>query len=162
LARLPDRLEAVKISEEMLPKKKRKRVAPAEKGQRAPDEMTELPKRLSEAIEAWEAEHKLKLSQHDLAGMTGLSQPMINKLQRGETLKGVAAASLLRIAKALDVDIAWFLTGVGAQPRRLPRYRVPEDESTTSDGAVAELHEPLTGPPTGPPHPPSPEQASRP
>lgn len=159
---MPDRSEAAKIAQEMLPKKKRKRIAPATKGQPAPEEMTDLPQRLTEAIEAWEAEHKQQLSQHDLAEMTGLSQPMINKLQRGETLKGVAAASLLRIAKALDVEIAWFLTGVGAQPRRLPRFRVPEAASSTEGGAVAELHEPLTGPPTSPPRPPSAERASRP
>lgn len=146
----------------MLPKKKRKRVAPARKGQPAPNEMLGLPKRLAEAIESWEQEHKQKLSQHDIAHMTGLSQPMINKLQKGTILKGVAAASLVRIARALDVEIGWFLTGAGAQVRRLPRYRVPEDESSTADGGVAELHEPLTGPPTDPPHPPSAEQASRP
>lgn len=148
----------------MLPKKKRARVAPATKGQPPPDEMLGLPKRLTEAVDAWELEHKRKLSQHDLAGMAGVSQPMINKLQGGTILKGVAAASLVRIARALDVDIAWFLTGVGAQVRQLPRYRAPEVESTTlgEREGVAELHEPLTGPPTSPPRSPSPEQASRP
>jgi transcriptional regulator with XRE-family HTH domain len=144
-------------------RKKSKRIAPKEKGQPAPPEMADLPKRLTEAMGAWEARHNnTKLSQHDLAEMADLSQPVIQKLLSGTTLKGVAAATLLRIARALDVDIAWLLTGVEDQPRRLPRYRVPDVESPTADeGAVTELHEPLTGPSTNPPRPPNHEQASR-
>lgn len=152
--------EAAKIAEEMADKKKR--AAPKTKGKPAPAEMNKIPLRLAAAIEEWESAHGEKLSQHDLARKAGVSQPVISKLANKATLKGVAASSILRVCKALNCDVAWFLTGVGGQ--RIPRYRAPEVESPTEFDAegVTELHEPLTGPPASPTRPPSSEQASRP
>lgn len=150
-------IEPAKIAKEMAEKKKR--VAPKIKGQPAPRVMHGIPTRLAAAIEDWQIEHKQKLSQHDLAERAGVSQPVISKLSNAGTLKGVAAASILRVCQALNCDVAWFLTGVGGQ--KIPRYRVPEGESSTADDAVAEMHEPLTGPSTDPPRLPSIEQASR-
>jgi DNA-binding Xre family transcriptional regulator len=137
---LPVRSEAAKITQEMAEKKKR--VAPKKKGKPAPRAMHGIPVRLASALEAWQLKHNEKLSQHDLARKAGVSQPVISKLSNAATLKGVAAASIVRVCEALDCDVAWFLTGVGGQ--QIPRYRVPEVESTTQDDAVAYLHEPLT------------------
>jgi DNA-binding Xre family transcriptional regulator len=122
--------------------------------------MSKAPRRLADAIEAWELENGRKLSQHDLTAMTGVSQPVLSKLSNGTNLKGVAASTIVRICEALNCEVGWFLTGAGAQPRRIPRFRVPEAESTTQD-AVVELHQPLTQPPADPKHPPIDEQASR-
>jgi DNA-binding Xre family transcriptional regulator len=145
--------EAAKIAEEMLAKKKR--VAPKVKGKPAPAVMKGIPTRLAAAIQEWCVQKNIeKLSQHELARLAGVSQPVISKLSNAATLKGVAAASIVRVCEALNCDVAWFLTGVGGS--RIPPYRRPEGASPSEDPAVVVLREPLTGPPKDPPHPPSP------
>lgn len=59
----------------------------------------------------------LKLSQEQLATKSGLKQPDISKIERGEIRK---PTGILGLARALRCDAYWLETGVESQPTKLP------------------------------------------
>lgn len=96
--------------------------APQKASGDVPNEMVGLPGRLQSAMAEYAQRHGLKkISQHEVAAMAELTQPVVNKLLRAKSLKGATAAALVRIAHALEIMPGWLLTGEGpkARPRQL-------------------------------------------
>ncbi len=57
----------------------------------------------------------LGISQRQLAGMIGVTSQQMHKYERG--LNRIPAGSLFKIARLLDVPIAYFYDGLGEGPR---------------------------------------------
>ncbi len=72
-----------------------------------PEEMANLPDRLKRAM------RDRGLDQVRLAKKSGVSQGTVSKLTRGESLDGVTASIVARVAIALEVPSGWLLTGEG-------------------------------------------------
>jgi transcriptional regulator with XRE-family HTH domain len=60
-----------------------------------------------------------KTTQADLASATGLDRTVINRIERGEKLPSLD--QLIRLAKALDLSLHWFLAG-----KNRPGSEIPE------------------------------------
>lgn len=100
---------------------------PGRRGAAPPKEMLGLPKRFKLAFDL--KGPKLGIhTQTDLAAVSGVSQPSISQLQSADSLSGVTAATVARVALALGVSSGWLLTGEGEA--------IPVLGSPTPDGGV--------------------------
>lgn len=79
----------------------------ARKGPEVPLELTGLPERLGRAM------RQLGFDQPRLAQASGVSQPTISNLLRGQSLEGVTGVVVARLAMALGVPSGWLLTAEG-------------------------------------------------
>lgn len=82
------------------------------RGQPPPTEVLGIPLRLQSIIGELEQQHG-KLTQDKIAKGAGVSQSVISKMRKAKTVKGVTAAAVVRVAKALGVEPGWLLTGYG-------------------------------------------------
>lgn len=84
--------------------------SPARKQKRKPPprEMLSMPRRILEAMEARDIEKPAQL-----AKAAGVGRDIVTQLLNGKRLPGVQAANVIRIAKGLQVDAGWLLTGSG-------------------------------------------------
>ena len=75
-----------------------------------------------------QARIRLGLSRANLAKLVGVNERTITNYENGKTMK---PSILQKIAKALEVDPQWLLTGEGSLPTP-SKIALPHDTSSTS------------------------------
>ncbi len=75
----------------------------------APAELRAMPDRINKILARLKAEQGLSLSA--VARRGGLDRSQLSETANGNKLDGITAAVVLRIAKGLQVDVGWLLTG---------------------------------------------------
>lgn len=87
-------------------------------------------------------------SQAQLARLSGVPQPTINRILKGQGKKGPESATLISLADALGIELLWLQQGKGPQKAGMaveskreeqPRLRVVEPQPATKLQWVTEL-----------------------
>jgi transcriptional regulator with XRE-family HTH domain len=100
---------------------------PKKKPRPAPPELLTLPSRITYARE------RGKLTQAALAKAAGMDPPAISRLEKGERSEGIEAATIIRLARALQVPVGWLAADEGdAGP--VPVFREAGDRRRRDDG----------------------------
>lgn len=90
---------------------------------------------IGEIVEQARITHSPKLSQQDLALLTGLSRSQIARLELNELKKGVPETWLTRIADALRIEVDFLKNG------EMPSIYVPEPRSIAAGNTIADLQD---------------------
>ncbi len=89
-------------------------------------ELATLPERLKYA------RTRAGLTGAALADKSGIDAPRISRLEKGERAQGVEAATIIMLARALDVDVGWLAADEGTLPprtfRETDRRKKPDGE----------------------------------
>lgn len=70
-------------------------------------ELATFPARLKYARE------RKNMTKSKLAEVSGVDAPRITRLENGERVQGIEVATLIRLARALDVSVGWFAADEG-------------------------------------------------
>ena len=120
------------------------------KGPPVPIEMSGLFERLRRAM------REREIDQPELSRRSGVSQPTISNLCRGDSLEGATAVVIARLATALEVPSGWLLTAEGdIIPRLVARAEGKGPVVRLEEGGVG-LVPPIESAPTE-----APREASR-
>jgi len=95
-------------------------VVPRKKPRTPPPELLTLPSRITYARE------RGKLTKAALAKAAGMDAPAITRLEAGERSEGIEAATLIRLARALQVPVGWLAADEG-EPGPVPVFRESGD-----------------------------------
>lgn len=95
-------------------------LVPKKKPRATPPELATLPSRITYARE------RGKLTKAALAKAAGMDAPAITRLEQGERTEGIEAATLIRLARALQVPVGWLAADEG-DPGPVPVFREAGD-----------------------------------
>ena len=86
----------------------------------APPELKTLPGRVTYARE------RLGMTMTELATQLDVPLSTMSRLESGERIDGIEAATLIRLARALGVPVGWLAANEGAPPATdIPVFREP-------------------------------------
>lgn len=77
-------------------------------------------------------------SQSQLARMSGVPQPTISRILKGQGTQGAETVTLVALASALNVDLRWLQQGIGSPTPARIRKSEPEEKSPEPVLAVVE------------------------